>query len=288
MKNLNNVPIEINNEIEKFISILRAGDSAPLGFNQVPKESVFTLLENKSTVIYFPLENEENDGFHISLPVNDNMENFVYINTSKYVEKQIFTAAHELGHLLKLEEYLREKCKHFNEQDSEYYVNRFAAILLIPSGILKKIFTNRVKILITENEVQKKDNKFYLTELDMSRIIAYLMDFFFVPYKTIVRRLYECKCISEESANHLLEIEGKEYPKLIQKCIDEGQYKKLSTANNRKSFGNLPEMLSLIEKKQVFPKEKIDYLRKLFDLEPLTSSTKKDLTINIQEDIDVL
>ena len=57
MKNLNTVPIEINNAIEQFIEILRQDNSAPLGFNQVPKESVFTLLENKSTVIYFPLEN---------------------------------------------------------------------------------------------------------------------------------------------------------------------------------------------------------------------------------------
>lgn len=288
MKNLNNVPIEINNKIEEFIENLRSDNSAPLGFNQVPKESVFSLLENKSTVIYFPLKNEENDGFHISLPVNDDMENFVYINTSKYVEKQIFTAAHELDHLLKLEDYLRKNCKNYNNKYSEYYVNRFAAILLIPANILKTTFMNRVRILIKENEIQQKDNNFYLTELDMSRIIAYLMDFFFVPYKTIVRRLYECKCISEESVNHLLEIEGNDYPKLIQKCIEEGKYEKLSTANNRKSFGNLPEMLSVIEKKQVFPKEKIDYLRKLFNFKPLTSSTKKDLSINIQEDVDVL
>lgn len=286
MKNLNNVSIEINNEIENFIANLRADNTAPLGFNQIPKESVFTLLENKSTVIYFPLENEENDGFHISLPVNDNMENFVYINTSKYVEKQIFTAAHELGHLLKLEDYLRKNCKKYNEQDSECYVNRFAAILLIPTNILKTTFSNRVKILIKENEIQKKDNHFYLTELDMSRIIAYLMDFFFVPYKTIVRRLYECNCISKESVNHLLEIEENDYPKLIKKCIDEGKYEKLSAANNKKSFANLPEMLSLIERKDVFPKEKISYLRNLFNLEPLSSSTKKDLLINIQEDND--
>ena len=287
MKHLNNIPIEICNEIEKFIDTLRTENSAPLGFNKVPKETVFSLLENKSTVLYYPLENEENDGFHISLPVNDNMENFVYINTSKYVEKQIFTAAHELGHLLKLEDYLRKKCKSYKEQDSEYYVNRFAAILLIPTNILITTFTNRIKIIIKENEIQKKDNNFYLTELDMSRIIAYLMDFFFVPYKTIVRRLYECNCISEESVNHLLEKEEKEYPKLIQKCIDEGKYEKLSTANHKKSFGNLPEMLSLIEKKQVFPNEKIDYLRQLFDFEPLKSSSKKDLPINIQEDVDV-
>ncbi|MEE0892703.1 MAG: ImmA/IrrE family metallo-endopeptidase [Treponema sp.] len=288
MKNLNTVPIEINNAIEQFIEILRQDNSAPLGFNQVPKESVFTLLENKSTVIYFPLENEENDGFHVSLPVNDIMENFVYINTSKYVEKQIFTAAHELGHLLKLEDYLRKKCKSYKEKNAEYYVNRFAAILLIPTSILITTFTNRVKILIKENEIQKKENNFYLTELDMFRIITYLMDFFFVPYKTIVRRLYECNCISEESVYHLLEIEENDYPKLIKKCIDEGKYEKLSKANAKKSFGNLPEMLSLIEKKHVFPKEKIDYLRKLFKFEPLTSSNKKDLSINIQEDIDVL
>ena len=122
----------------------------------------------------------------------------------------------------------------------------------------------------------------------MSRIIAYLMDFFFVPYKTIVRRLFECNCISKESVVHLLEIEENKYPELIIKCIEEGKYEKLSKANKKKSFGNLPEMLSLIEKKQIFPKEKIDYLRQIFDFEPLESSSKKDLSINIQEDVDVL
>ena len=47
-------------------------------------------------------------------------------------------------------------------------------------------------------------------------------------------------------------------------------------------------MLSIIEKKQIFPKEKIDYPRQIFDFEPLKSSSKKDLSINIQEDVDVL
>lgn len=288
MKHLNNIPIEISNEIENFIESLRADNSAPLGFNKVPKETVFSLLENKSTVLYYPLENEENDGFHISLPVNNTVENFVYINTSKFVEKQIFTAAHELGHLLKIEDYLREKCNNYTEADSENYVNRFAAIFLIPTNILKTTFINRVRILLKENEIQKKGNIFSLTELDMSRIIAYLMDFFFVPYKTIVRRLFECNCISKESVVHLLEIEENKYPELIIKCIEEGKYEKLSKANKKKSFGNLPEMLSLIEKKQIFPKEKIDYLRQIFDFEPLESSSKKDLSINIQEDVDVL
>ena len=51
--------------------------------NTAIRDSIFSILENHCTVIYYPMENEKNRGFHIKKIVKDNLEDFVYINTAK-------------------------------------------------------------------------------------------------------------------------------------------------------------------------------------------------------------
>jgi len=78
--------------------------------NQLLREDVLDLLDMYCTVIYYPLENESNNGFHITgIPhKNGEEQHFVYINTSQTIEKQIFTAAHELGHIWEVDSYVLE------------------------------------------------------------------------------------------------------------------------------------------------------------------------------------
>ena len=69
-----------------------------LNYNDPVKEGVFNILEEKCTVIYYPFPEENNRGFHLKKVVENELKDFVYINTGKTIEQQVFTAAHEMGH----------------------------------------------------------------------------------------------------------------------------------------------------------------------------------------------
>ena len=47
-------------------------------------------------MLYYSLD-DDIDGCHICKPLNGEMKQFVYINTSKVLQEQVWTAAHELG-----------------------------------------------------------------------------------------------------------------------------------------------------------------------------------------------
>ena len=70
--------------------------------NTAIRDDIFSILEDKCTVMYYPLQNEKNRGFHIKRIVKNQLEDFVYINTAKPIVEQIFTAAHELGHIFEV------------------------------------------------------------------------------------------------------------------------------------------------------------------------------------------
>lgn len=66
--------------------------------NPILRSDVLELLDVYCTVVYYPKENESNNGFHVTgiLDRLGNEKHFVYINTNQTIDKQIFTAAHEL------------------------------------------------------------------------------------------------------------------------------------------------------------------------------------------------
>ena len=69
------------------------------------RDDVFEVLNRYCTVIYYPSEDSSNRGFHVKeyLIHNGKEQNFVFINTSQTLEKQVFTAAHELGHIWQID-----------------------------------------------------------------------------------------------------------------------------------------------------------------------------------------
>ena len=76
----------------------------------------------KCTVIYYPLRNEKNCGFHIKKIVGDSLEDFVY----KPMTNQIFVAAHELGHIYMVAENVIRIARYdeflLDEDDKKQYV----------------------------------------------------------------------------------------------------------------------------------------------------------------------
>lgn len=86
------------------------------------RDGIFALLEQYCTVLYYPQKEEANDGCHVKRLVNNEIVNFVFI-THKSIEKQVFTATHELGHILELPEYLKKNCLDFTPEMDEIAIN---------------------------------------------------------------------------------------------------------------------------------------------------------------------
>ena len=92
--------------IRNFIDQKKQEDKyLPYCANPILREDIFVLLDQCCTVVYFPVDDQTNNGFHVRYPEGD----IVYINTNQTKEKQIFTAAHELGHIWGLEDYIQEQ-----------------------------------------------------------------------------------------------------------------------------------------------------------------------------------
>lgn len=160
--------------------------------NRILRDDIFPLLDNYCTVIFYPSKDSENNGFHVTYPFLKEEIHFVYINTAQYKEKQIFTAAHELGHIWALEAqitpYLSRSCD--NSEYIERIMNRFAAELLMPDDI----FITAANTLIDS----VRDSNGRITVAKMVQVITHLMNDYFTSYKSVVYRLFELSLIPEK------------------------------------------------------------------------------------------
>ena len=73
-------------KIQTFISEIKHNEKID---NAVIRDDVFSILEKKCTVLYFPLKDDDIDGFHIERTINGQKKDFVFINSAKKTEKQI-------------------------------------------------------------------------------------------------------------------------------------------------------------------------------------------------------
>lgn len=175
--------------LEKTATLRKSG--------RILKEEIFSILEDEATLLKYPIADDELCAF----VCKKQKELFVYINTHIPKEKQIFAAAHELYHIwfdqerLNKAEMLKDNILENDTQDiHELKANLFAAMLLVPKSIL-----------IDQLEswgVQKE-------KVDLEHIVR-LMYIFFVPYKTIIRRLFEIDYITDKQLNNFLEIPNRD------------------------------------------------------------------------------
>lgn len=228
------------------------------------RDFIFEILDKSCKVLYFPIE-DDIDGCHVLRYIHGrNATNFVYINTNKAIEKQVFTAAHELGHILDLNKYLIEECpSEYNLSMEEEAVNYFSACLLMPENLFNKKLIEFVNLL--EN---KNDSDFN----NMVRFLLSFMDYFFVPLKSVIMRLHETNHLSEKLAKKLLDNELL-YNK-INSYIQNFGFKRLGIKSQKKGFANLAELIDNVEKKESLSKNRISSLRTNFGFLS-TDSTKK-------------
>lgn len=259
-----NMPEPLQNEgvalIQKYIKEKYASElqDVPLGTR------IFCILEKKCTVIYYPIEHadEKNDAFLLSrVPMRDrSYKDIVFINTYQTLEKQVFAAAHELGHLTGVVEYVHDR----NDCDKagERIVSRFAAELLMPEEAFRSKACEYVRNLSEPLNFQRLLN-----------IIVKLMGFFTVPYNAVVIRMFEVGILRKQDCKVLVDgdenITPDDFRTEIQTIISRGENsQQLLVRSMVRKIDGLKELLDKAEEEGKIPQTRIDLLRKKFDLLP--------------------
>ena len=266
------LPDSIVSIIQEVVETVRQQN----GINsELVKDSIFGILESHCTVIYYPLTNEKNRGFHIKKLVNDSLEDFVYINTDKTVEQQVFTAAHELGHIFKVYDKVcnmalqRDITLDRMDQDYEEKVtDRFAAELLMPEDIFRKATIDYSTELNMKNDVSL---------LQILKLIAKLMDSFMSPFNAVRKRLYEIRVIDDKADNYMSDRKV-----LLEKMIDcmkRDDNRLISSKTDVKTISGLRELLESAVKNDSVDRSLIQKIRADFGIEEL--EVPDNLTINL-------
>lgn len=239
--------------IQKFISQKRGEKHI---VNEVIRDDVFAVLREECIVLFYPLDDKSVEGCHMIKPVNGEMKQFVFIDTAKAVQEQTWTAAHELGHVWQVDGYVKEQLDQC-EWDCESLVNRFAAELLLPEKIFRKVLAHQLE------EYQYKGP--VMSKVMMVRLVTYLMNYFCTPYKAIIRRFSELGYIAKSAEEKYLK-GFKQQNALYKRLIKENQYTRLETVNKACSMGSIEQDINLLEKNEIYSDKKVDRLRKMFRL----------------------
>ena len=258
--------------IREFLDQKLAEEEIKTNFsNSILREDVMALLEAEKhcKVVYFPLS-DRNNGFHImDIPLsNGEKYHFVFINTSQTMEKQNFTAAHELGHIWNIDEYVLAKLRvEPSPEMREAIINRFAAMLLMPENLFCRVVDEKLA------EINVIDGT--STMADALKVVVYLMNHFFAPKKAVVLRLCELGRISQEGAKDLLgygDLDKDIVEAFVKKVIRDNGYTRLEQTSEKKWIEGLGELLEQVEEGKLVPQAKTNYIRELFELEKLPNN----------------
>lgn len=227
--------------------------------NNVIGGQIFNILELDNKVLYYPIEDEEVWGF--SDKIKD--KSFVWINTAISYDKQVFAAAHELYHLwfdnrgeVIFKTNIEETESSVKISENELKANRFAAEFLINEELLLQEMRTYG---LDKNKIDIKD-------------ILFLSNLFIVPYKAMVKRLYEIKIFNYKRCSELMELSNQEIEVWRNRL---GLY--IPTRDNTIGLSNLIDRaMELYEVKKITI-EKLEYLLELAGL------TLKDMGIEDEE-----
>lgn len=217
---LNEVQIE---EIRKLASDKRQSLNIA---GEVPiAKDIFTILEQLDIILLeYPISSEgDSPAFSAAIMYSEESgKEFIFIglNTADYFDKQVFAIAHELYH------YYSKTGSHLSRLNDvennliETKANRFAAEFLLPEVALKSI-------VIEEFKTSKLES---IPEKTLLRFIVRLQCTWWLPYKSIVKRLSEIGAISEEQYNKLYDINERDL---------NSEYGKMGLAFNKEVYNKL-------------------------------------------------
>lgn len=255
--------------VEKIREFIKAKQEEKVIVNAVVREDVFAILNQECIVLFYALE-DDIDGCHMTKPFNNKMQQFVFINTRKNVQEQTWTAAHELGHVWQVDQYIISL---FPEKilDSEEIVSKFAAEFLMPA-------------IFFHEEVDRRLKEYHFGGPRMSGdmmvdLVTYLMNFFGVPYKSVIRRFHEMEYISEVDISLYLDTFEKHHDLFLQKK-QENQYTRLDVTNEVYAMENIQRDLIRLEEAGVFSEKKMKQIREVFHISK-TADKGENLTFEI-------
>lgn len=226
--------------------------------NRIIKEDIFKILEMNSKIIYYPIEDDDICGFVYKFKGYK----FSYINSNIPLEKQVFAAAHELYHILYSDigkgelinsGIIDEKLAIGQISREDIKANRFAAEFLVP----EEVFRNELNIRgINKNSI------------DLSEIVE-LMDVFLVPFKTLIRRLFEIDYISKEKFKEFMFEDSRNEDQgimLLQKRL--GLCKRNNDRTKEIKLDKLVDTILKLYEKNEITYEKLEYLLSLSKFKP--------------------
>lgn len=266
------------NDVEEYIQKITADirEDSVIKTTAI-RDGIFAILEKKCTVIYYPLEDESNCGFHIKRYVNDKPEDFVYINTAKPSADQIFTAAHEFGHICEVADRVWKMLGKEGKpsvNDEEDITNWFAAELLMPSKTFRDSF------LAHMNDMHIKPGPVKLDSL--IRIIVLVMNDFMVPYESVRRRLVEAHLMDEKSAKKLLSTQKQISDRIMFYTKDRNT--SIDKGTNSKTISGLRTLINNAENSSTADPYLIKKIKYEFDMKE--ASEDKDISISIEDTVD--
>ncbi|MBE5912366.1 ImmA/IrrE family metallo-endopeptidase [Pseudobutyrivibrio sp.] len=235
---MNNLPDLLpNNVVSKINSFIDAN----IKFEERPlKEGVFNILRKYAVLVFYPLEeNEENDAFLLrDMPWEGDKKHFVFINSAKTKEKQVFAAAHELGHILGIIDYLG-----IDKTQEELVVNRMAAEILMPEDL----FLERIRKLGIKKQLTK--------ELFLEIVIG-VMNEFSCTFEAVVLRFYELGLLERSDAEAFIfkkAIDNQD--DYVHRIIVEKKFEELLVVTKEKNIDGLSQIINELTKRgQLTPK----------------------------------
>ena len=211
---------------------------------------IFSILGLYARVIYYPLGKDAPWGFtRISGSKNDaGLEKpFAAINTSIPISCQVFAAAHELYHIWYEHnpDIIPGDLLDENEATNERKANRFAAEFLMDENMLRQeIDTYKIK-------------KFTI------KAVLQLAELFTVPYRAMVKRLFETNCIPTVEKEKLLSETSESIERNRKKyALNAGE------ADHRIAVDNLAELAVNAYEAELITFEKLEYLLGVCGLNP--------------------
>ena len=191
-----------------------------LGFsNDAPIANDLALVLEKLliTPIELPIKGNGEKLTFSAMLLCSQSETFIGINTADYFDKQIFAIAHELYHFYTKTRSIQNWQEGNGDDEIETRANRFAAEFLLPEESFKRRIINEFGEEFLEGVKRQT----------LLRFIARIHCIWYLPYRSVVKRLKEIKAITQEQYKELYDIDERD---------PEGEYSRLGKAFDRDIF----------------------------------------------------
>jgi Zn-dependent peptidase ImmA (M78 family) len=183
---------------------------------------ILTILEKLNIILLeYPIETEgDKPAFSAMILCSEEGGQslvFIGLNTADYYDRQIFAISHELYH------FFTKTGSHMSRQEGqdldvvEARANRFAAEFLLPEFVLK----NRVFDEFKSYSLERIQTRVLL------RFIARLQCTWWLPYRSLVKRLLEIEAITPTQYQELYRIDERN---------EEGEYGRIGRATQNDIF----------------------------------------------------